>query len=623
MNVCVAGKKLRLDPAQSIGKGGEADVYAIGGGRALKLFKPPDHPDLDGDPAAQQAARERLDEHQQKLRAFPAGLPPRVVIPHDLVTDPAGKRVLGYTMPQVDSAEVLLRYGERAFRPGIGNDGVLEIFRDLHDTVDALHRRGVVIGDFNDLNVLVRDREAYLIDADSFQFGAFRCRVFTERFVDPRLCDPAAPHLMLVRPHDETSDWYAYAAMLMRSFLFVDPYGGVYRPADPALRATPGMRPLKRLTVFHPDVRYPKPAERWDVLPDDLLHYFHAVFVKDQRETFPRALLDGVAWTRCTTCGREHARAVCPHCAGTPPAAVREITRVRGEVTSRRVFATTGTILHAAIEDGRLVWLEQDGEVVRREDRGVVLNGRVGPGLRLRTAGRRTLIGKGTDVVALDGGRPVARWSADGSAEGPTFDACEGRVVRAHDGRLWREGALGAERIGDVLAGQTAFWIGPRFGFGFYRAGRLQVSFVFDVERGGLNDGVALPRIAGQLTHARCVFGADRAWLLLAAQENGRTIHRGVAIGRDGRVLASAAASEGDGSWLGHLGHACAAGPALLVPTDDGLVRVEIDGGSLVKTREFPDTEPFVSADSRLLAGADGLYVVDAHEIRKLTLHAV
>src|SRR5262245_11619479 len=121
MNVYVAGRKVRLDPAQSIGKGGEADVYAIGGGRALKLFKPPDHPDLDADPAAQQAARDRLDEHQEKLRAFPQGLPGRVVAPDGLAMDAAGQRVLGYTMSLVDRAEVLLRYGERPFRQAIDN----------------------------------------------------------------------------------------------------------------------------------------------------------------------------------------------------------------------------------------------------------------------------------------------------------------------------------------------------------------------------------------------------------------------------------------------------------------------------------------------------------------------
>jgi len=111
-----------------------------------------------------------------------------------------------------------------------------------------------------------------------------------------------------------------------------------------------------------------------------------------------------------------------------------------------------------------------------------------------------------------------------------------------------------------------------------------------------------------------------RCFFLTASQENGRTVHRAAAIARDGRVLGTAAAAAGDGSWLSHLSVGCVAGEALLVPTDDGIVRVEVDTGTLVKTREFPDTEPFVDAGSRLFAGTDGLYVVDAQEIRRLTM---
>jgi hypothetical protein len=126
--------------------------------------------------------------------------------------------------------------------------------------------------------------------------------------------------------------------------------------------------------------------------------------------------------------------------------------------------------------------------------------------------------------------------------------------------------------------------------------------------------------MAGHLTDARCVFGADRCFFLTASEENGRTIHRCTMVMRDGTVAASAAAAPGDGSWLGTLGAGCVAGRALLMPTDEGIVRIEASGASLVKVREFPDTEPFVDAGSRLIAGDDGLYVVDEHEIRKLTL---
>jgi len=42
---------MRLDPARALGKGGEAEVFEVAPGRAVKIFKAPDHPDLVGQPA--------------------------------------------------------------------------------------------------------------------------------------------------------------------------------------------------------------------------------------------------------------------------------------------------------------------------------------------------------------------------------------------------------------------------------------------------------------------------------------------------------------------------------------------------------------------------------------------
>ena len=58
----------------------------------------------------------------------------------------------------------------------------------LADAVRGLHARGVVIGDVSDLNVLVSRTAVRLVDVDSWQFGRYVTRSWTERFVDPRLC---------------------------------------------------------------------------------------------------------------------------------------------------------------------------------------------------------------------------------------------------------------------------------------------------------------------------------------------------------------------------------------------------------------------------------------------------
>ncbi|MDP3770868.1 MAG: hypothetical protein Q8R16_01040, partial [bacterium] len=300
MDVYASGKKIRLDPSSAIGKGGEADVYDIGGGMVAKIFKPPTHPDFTGLSQEQRNAAERIVQHQRKLREFPANLPKRVVAPVDLVTERSGD-VVGYTMPFLRNAELLRRYSERGFRAtGVPNAAVVAVLRDLWNTVEGVHRAGVVIGDFNDLNVLVRHAEAHLIDADSMQFGKFACPMFTARFVDPTRCDAKATSLLLHQPHTANSDWYAFAIMLFQSLLFVDPYGGVYVPKDPKARLPHDQRPLKRISVFHPDVRYPKPATHYRILPDDLLQYFHRMLEKDERGAFPHPLLEQLRWTTCT-----------------------------------------------------------------------------------------------------------------------------------------------------------------------------------------------------------------------------------------------------------------------------------------------------------------------------------
>jgi hypothetical protein len=626
METYVRGKRVKVRPSASIGKGGEADVFDLGGGVALKLWKGPDHPDLAGDTEAMARATERLQLAQQKMPAFPANLPARVIAPLDLATDSAG-RIVGYTMPLVVGADVLLRCADPGIRRALGGAAATRILLDLLATVTALHHAGVTIGDFNDLNVLVRGTEAFLVDADSFQFGPFACSVFTERFVDPLLCDPAAARPLPVRPFGPASDRYAFAVMLMQTLLCVGPHGGVHRPADPSRRVPEAARPLRRITVFHPEVRYPKPAIPYGVLPDDLLHELSAIFEKDARGPFPAALLSGLRWTHCAGCGTEHARARCPVCDRWVP---REVTVVRGRVTATRIFSTRGTIVTATLCKDAPAWVVHEDGAYRREDGAIVLRGPLDPALSFSIEGRATLIGRGERVIVIEPGRAPEELRVDTCAGRPVLALnTRGRVL-VQGGRLLHrtrkdtaaaplaDGA--AELIGEVLAGQTRIWVGERLGFGFYRAGNLSVAFTFIPGRRGILDTVRIPWPSGQIVDAHAVLDADRAWFFLAHEQGGRILHRAAVIGADGALLATAEGEAGDGTWLGALRGKCAIGGALLSATDAGLVRVEVQGGVAETVRLFADTEAFTDAHCEILAGPSGLWVVDSREIRRLAL---
>ena len=277
MKVWLGGASIVLAKLTPLGQGGEADVYDLGDGRALKIYKAPDHPENAGVPGLEQAARQRLHDAAAKLRDFPRGLPPHVVKPQELATRTRRPDdVIGYAMAKVDGDPLhcLCEPHWRRANPTPA-ERVIAVLRDLHVTLDAVHRAGVVIGDFNDTNVLVAGERAWLIDADSWQYGRWRSTMFTQRFLDPRLCPP-----------DPDTAWYAFAVMLTRALLWVDPYGGVH----PKVRQT--RRAAERVSIFDADVVYPKAANPWRILPDDLVEHLRAVFEHDRRGRFPADLLD-------------------------------------------------------------------------------------------------------------------------------------------------------------------------------------------------------------------------------------------------------------------------------------------------------------------------------------------
>jgi len=535
-----------LTPAGLIGQGGEAEVYDLGDGRVLKWWKPADHPDYDGLPEAQAAARRRLDENPAKLRALPGRLPAAVVAPCGFAL--AGKRstqVVGYLMPKVAGVP-LHSFGEPKWRREhpVDGDTVVAALLSLHDAITALHATGIVIGDCNDLNVLVDGRRVHLIDVDSYQFGGFTCPMFSERFVDPRLCDPQ--QLVPVRPHDPASDWFAFAVMALRSLLGVGPWGGVHQPADPARRCPPLLRALRRLSVFAADILYPRAARPLAILPEELTEAFRAVFDRDQRGVFPRIALERLRLRACSTCGDEHGRVRCPAC-------------------------QTTAHLPPSIVHGRLRW---------------------------------TTIG-------------VAEVSVP-TYEVPTATAGTRGRVWLDAGALWRMTRIGAERIGGVLAGQTRGWCGARFGVGFYRAGGYAVGFVFRPEQGVLDDRVALPKIRGQLVDAHATIGDDRAWLWLTCVDAGRLVTTCIVIDATAQVLATSTLV--DAPWISGIGGACAAGPHLFVPTDEGLARIEIVQGVITQTRTFAETATVVGPGDRLALSPGGIDAIRRRDAIRMQL---
>ena len=589
MDLYLSGKRVRVTDADLLGEGGEARVYRHAGA-ALKVF----HPATDA------TAQRVLDQKLQKLAQFPKSLPAPVMSPSELATDKAG-RVVGYLMPLVAGAEDFGRLAQRKWRLGVlSNAQLTSLFLSLHGLVDQVHAAQVVIGDFNDGNVLFAGGQPYLIDADSMQFGGVPCPVGHERFLDPRLY---GVDLSTAPKFREGSDWYAYAVLLFQSLLSVHPFGGTHSKFATLLR-----RAEARHSVMQSDVLVPRLAVPPKVLPDDLLHWFHAVFEKDARQAFPASLLQ-LAWTKCA-CGVEHARAVCPECRALGALVTRQVLRAKGRCTARTAFETSGRVIAAAMQGG-LRYLAEENGVLRREDGTVIATQLSGSHLRVGLAGPLTWVADGSGrVEKWQGDRLVERTQTGLRGAWPVLATSLAATYRQD--QAWLVEQQSGARVGQVLEGQTWLWTGERLGLGFYRAGGLTVAFLLRSGKSGLKQLQGITW-SGRIIEADAVFDAKHALLTVVTDSGGKDLVHRWLVDESGAVL---------GGSVGELrGHGALLNGRVVLATDGGLVALKNDSGVLIEAMQFPDTQPFVSAGDELFPNADGsLFVVGARDITQLTL---
>jgi hypothetical protein len=593
MDLFLSTGKVRLTDADLLGEGGEARVFRLKG-RAVKVF----HAVAKGDAVGRQVRATKLE----KLARFPTGLPDVVLGPLELAKDARGD-VAGFAMRRVDGADDASRLAQRQYRQGqVSNDRVTALFASLSQTLRALHDRGVVVGDLNDGNVLVTSTvdTPFLIDADSMQFAGLPCAVGHERFLDPRLYGvdlAAAPRF------DAGTDWYAFAVMLFSSWLYVHPFGGTHAKFTTALR-----RAEARHSVLRDDVVLPRVAASWKTLSDEALHYFQAVFEKDERQGPPLPLLRA-RFTVCA-CGVEHARPACPVCHALGPLSTRPAVRVKGRCTAKVLRQTRGRLVASANQGGVRFAIEEDG-VVRREDGTLVLDRPLRRSERVLLAGASTWVVDGQGAMTrFEHGRLVERAQTGVAPHGPIAAASTNATYRTE--HAWLIDQVTGSRVGQVLEGQTWVWTGERLGLGCYRAGGVTVAFLLRAGRAGLKQ---VPSIgwSGRVISAHAAFDSSHALLTVTIESAGRDVVQRWLVSESGEVLAH--------HRDGRPGHAALLGGRVVVGSDEGLVSFSVSSGVLVEATCFTDTQPFVSSQDELLPQSDGsLVVVGARDVMQLSL---
>ncbi len=606
---------------------GEADVYFDNvNSRAVKVFKGPDHPDIKGFKGDEDTAEEKIKLMKEKLPNFPQNLPKRVITPKELARD-ENDRILGYTMRYVDGANELGNYSNPSFHENAGlsnekaNEIVLAVFRDLHHTVTEIHEADVVIGDFSDDNVLVKENKAYIIDADSFQFGKYRSTMFKPDFLDPKLIEPKGKDLNIKEGAKQTpdTDWYAYDVMLLQSLLLVKPYGGTYK-RDPLI--SPEGRLKNRITIFNKEVELPEDIIPHYMLPDDLIQHFEDVFSKkDKRGEFPDYLLD-MKWKKCG-CGAEHSRAACPKHTTTIPKKPIELNEVKVE----RIFEREDIhILASAYQNNQLRYLYREADEYKREDGNILFKSESYPEVRYEIQGKNTIVKNATHKGEPSDFFFDPQDETNISIPRDKLKTNSDAMYHISTDKLWRKDRLGNITSSESLKEESAFWVGEDFGIVVEKTSKgIIPEFVFDARN--LNSKQQITNtweIEGQLIDSDCYFDKGISWLFTSMKKDSGTTNYCTVINQKGeqivRLIPNSKAAKD--SWICNIHGKCAINNVLLTPTDNGIRKTIFDLKSkesiIEKNTIYSETARFVNSRTKLLRGKDEIYAVNEQDIVRL-----
>lgn len=162
---------------EKISDGAEGIIYKTSSGMAAKIYRP------DHLTARQEAKLRRMLSHPLQCEG--------ICYPTAPVLNLSGEFV-GFLMPLASGHELQRSLFIKPLFlqtfPGWKKRDCVELCLTLLKKIRFLHQNGILVGDLNPRNILVKSpREVWLVDVDSFQIEEFPCPVGTTTFTAPEI----------------------------------------------------------------------------------------------------------------------------------------------------------------------------------------------------------------------------------------------------------------------------------------------------------------------------------------------------------------------------------------------------------------------------------------------------
>lgn len=629
------GEIVALDQMPLLGQGGEATVVGMGN-KAIKIYH--------------QIDPTRIAKIKKWITHPPI---PYVCSPQDIVTD-AHDNVVGFAMPLIPSGHKTVQaLCTRSFRnshPEVSSKFIADLFLNAHATVSKLHPN-IIVGDYNDLNVMFKDPSMLFIDVDSFQIENFPCVVGTENFLPPELYDL---NLAIKSYYKPEHDWYAFFVMLIRSLLMTHIYGGSHKDIP-----TLPKRALAKVTVFDSSVKYPKIAYHPDLLNNDLRSLADRMFSKGERFVFPAEVLQEYrdSLVECPSCHVWHPaeRTSCPQCATINTQQVQRKVSVTqtdtGKASYREIFTTKGNfiwwkIINArvyaiAIEKGAYYLYKQES-LMESPTKMTLFTTRRNPKFDLFDKYLVVSPDPSSDELLLldiSGEKPVGyvKKTTDTYDGDRIFAASRNHLFRIWQGYLYRGTHLPSinqfveNQIIAVAKNQT--WITANSNgthiFGFQRFFDMCEYFLyrFDRKEHGERYTISFPAFdtAESILDIQVEFWSHYLLCLMKTERKGTTYTRVFVLDDEGNIL-----SQYRTKALSSDTHRLITGKAFAKPpktdgivlhsTDDGVVQQTMAKNQMGTFKLFSETEPYISEGNALTIFGNGVMIISNDAIGHLTM---
>ena len=189
-----------------------------------------------------------------------------------------GHTRVGFVMEYVHDTEFLCKIFSGNFKTNnnITPQMVVDIIKFQQDTVQGVHDRGVIFGDYNEMNQLLSAdfKIPYHIDMDSVQTKSFKCNAIMESVRDRQL--PFGEF-------NEGSDWFSWAVVTFQMYCGINPYKGTH----PKFKKSEWSKRMDaNISVFDKDVNVPKFVD-FSVIPTNHLEWYKQVFINGDRSIPP------------------------------------------------------------------------------------------------------------------------------------------------------------------------------------------------------------------------------------------------------------------------------------------------------------------------------------------------